>query len=379
MNLTSIQNDIALIKKFMTQWEDIPTENFKFERLPGLTNVIHKVYIPDCDVTPSAVIYRKFGNSGEFIDRQKENHIFTELAKKKVGPSYYGGDMTYRLEEYCDSTVLTPSDVGIKSIRRGITKALATLHQADVEGLDKTPMSLRILEDGYMKKIVTEKARKRIYTAEEEGWLKEILSLVSDEEINFWKEVLVREKNSVVFSHNDLHALNILVLDKKEQIKLVDYEYSCYNYRGYDIANFLNESTMDYTISEYPYYTLDLNKALNEEDLEDFISYYLFFSKFAGASFDEETLLSDEEYFRSIIVENGGDLAEFKQEVAAIKEEVKICAMLSHYYWVLWGVVMSKNPEIQFDYLHYAYSRFTVYQKLKKDYLEAQSSTELLN
>jgi len=223
-------------------------------------------------------------------------------------------------------------------------------------------------------KHVIEKARKEEFTNEEQGWLQEILSLVSNEEVNFLKDVLAKEKNSLVFSHNDLHALNILVLDKTEQVKLVDYEYSCYNYRGYDIANFLNESAISYTVSDYPYYTLNLDDALSKEDLEDFVKYYLFFSKFAGASFDEKLLMNDEEYFQSIVEENGNP-EEFKQEVNDVMEEVKICAMLSHYYWVLWSVVMSKNPEIQFDYLHYAYSRFTVYQKLKKEYNLSQSST----
>jgi len=374
MNTTSFQKDITLIKSFMKSWENIPSESFQFDRLPGLTNVIYKVTVINSSVTPSSAIYRKFGNSGEVIDREKENLVFTELAKKGVGPSYYGGNMTFRLEEFCDSRVLKPSEVGNKVIRRGVAKALAGLHQAEVEELDKTPMSLKVLEEGSMMKHVMEKVRKDSFTPEEQGWLQEILSLVSNDEINFLKDVLAKEKNSLVFSHNDLHALNILLLDKTEQVKLVDYEYSCYNYRGYDIANFLNESAIDYTVSDYPYYTLNLDKALSKEALEDFVKYYLFFSKFVGASFDETRLLNDEDYLQSIIEENG-NLEEFNQEVNDVLEEVKICTMLSHYYWVLWSVVMSKNPEIQFDYLHYAYSRYNVYQKLKNEYNLTQSST----
>jgi len=374
MNATSFQKDITLIKSFMKSWENVPIESFHFERLPGLTNVIYKVSITNPLITPSSAIYRKFGNSGEVIDLEKENYIFTELAKKGVGPSYYGGNKTFRLEEFFDSRVLEPSEVSNKIIRRGVAKALAALHQADLEGLDKTPMSLKVLEEGSMMKHVLEKTRKEDFTTEEQGWLQEILSLIGNDEINFLKDMLAREKSSVVFSHNDLHARNILLLDKSSQVKLVDYEYSCYNYRGYDLANFLNESAIDYTSSDYPYYTLNMENTLSKGDLEDFVKYHLFFSKFAGASFDEKLILDDEGYLQSIIEENGNP-EEFNQEVNDVMEEVKICAMLSHYYWILWSVVMSKNPEIEFDYLHYAYSRFTVYKKLKEEYNLSQSST----
>lgn len=34
----------------------------------------------------------------------------------------------------------------------------------------------------------------------------------------------------------------------------IDYEYSSYNYTAYDVANFLNESTIGYDVNEFPGY-----------------------------------------------------------------------------------------------------------------------------
>jgi len=333
-----------------------------------------KVTAFDPLATPSSIIYRKFGNNGEIIDRDTENYIFTELSKKGVGPSVYGGDQRMRLEEFCESRTLNPSEISDKSIRRSVAKSLANLHQIQFEGLNKTPMFLGTLqESGTLIKLVEEKSLRGIYSSMEERWLKEILSLVSEDEISFLKEILPKGENSVVFSHNDLHSQNILLLHKNQEIKLIDYEYSSYNYRGYDIANFFNESMMDYSNPEYPYYTLDESKYPNSDDLIDFIKYYLFFVKFRENNLDETLALNDDYYFKQIIVENS-NLEEFDGEVDEIFREVKICAMLSHYYWTLWSVVMSKNPEIQLDYLHYAYKRLNVYKELKQDYFTTKSS-----
>ena len=37
---------------------------------------------------------------------------------------------------------------------------------------------------------------------------------------------------------------------------------------------------------------------------------------------------------------------------------------LSHLLWGLWGLIYSKNTEIDFDYLEYARQRFVEYHKL---------------
>jgi choline/ethanolamine kinase len=373
MNCAPFQSEIVKIKTFLKSWEELSPEEIKFERLGGLSNVIWKVTAADQAVSPACFLFRKFGDNEELVCREKESYIFTELSKRGIGPGCYGGDQDIRLEEFYESSTLSTSDVNDTTIKRNLAQALAGLHKAHLDDLEKTPMFLEVLEYGSLMKNAEAKTQKEIYTPQEETWLTEIVTLISEEERTFLKGILPKGKESVVFSHNDIHSQNILLLNRTEKLVLIDYEYGSYNYRGYDIANFFNEATIDYTFSEYPYYTLDQNKYPSDADLIDFIKYYVFFSRFGDKSVDEVKAINDDEYFRQVICEHS-NLDTFNAEVEEIYEEVKICAMLSHYYWILWAIVMSKNPNTEFDYLNYAHKRLEVYQNLKCEYLCTKGS-----
>ena len=64
------------------------------------------------------------------------------------------------------------------------------------------------------------------------------------------------------FSHNDVHEGNILIdervkkqgKDESECLRLIDFEYSAYGYRGFDFANHFNEWMYDYSNPEWPHY-----------------------------------------------------------------------------------------------------------------------------
>ena len=49
----------------------------------------------------------------------------------------------------------------------------------------------------------------------------------------------------------------------------------------------------------------------------------------------------------------------------SIMKELPICLLLSNYYWCIWAIFMSKNPDINFDYVEFAYSRYSKYRELK--------------
>ena len=78
----------------------------------------------------------------------------------------------------------------------------------------------------------------------------------------------------IVFSHNDLLANNILILDSDKSVSFIDFEYCHYNLRTYDISNYFNESKYDYCNPETPFYYVD-NKEILREEYEDFIRVYL--------------------------------------------------------------------------------------------------------
>lgn len=42
--------------------------------------------------------------------------------------------------------------------------------------------------------------------------------------------------------------------DDKNNLIIIDFEYSAYNYRGFDLANHFCETIYDYTNEEFPYF-----------------------------------------------------------------------------------------------------------------------------
>lgn len=47
--------------------------------------------------------------------------------------------------------------------------------------------------------------------------------------------------STVVYSHNDLLAGNVIVAPDGSKVDFIDFEYASANYRGYDIGNHFNE------------------------------------------------------------------------------------------------------------------------------------------
>ena len=55
------------------------------------------------------------------------------------------------------------------------------------------------------------------------------------------EQELIKVNSPVVFCHNDLLSANIIYNETAEKVSFIDYEYGCYNYRGFDIGNHFNE------------------------------------------------------------------------------------------------------------------------------------------
>ena len=70
--------------------------------------------------------------------------------------------------------------------------------------------------------------------------------------IEEYKALLPLDSPDIVFSHNDVSDVNFL--SNGSETKIIDFEYSSLNYKGVDIAEYLNESTMDYHVTEAPKY-----------------------------------------------------------------------------------------------------------------------------
>ena len=75
--------------------------------------------------------------------------------------------------------------------------------------------------------------------------------------------------------HNDLNPLNLFKLDcPNKRILFIDFEYAGTNYISYDIANFMNETTIDYQVSTTPGFQYVPENEFDEAKIKDFVIFY---------------------------------------------------------------------------------------------------------
>ena len=61
------------------------------------------------------------------------------------------------------------------------------------------------------------------------------------------------KSTETVFSHNDFQENNVMIWHKDHtKMTIIDFEYSSLNFRGYDIAAYVNECFVDYSYPVNP-------------------------------------------------------------------------------------------------------------------------------
>jgi len=152
----------------------------------------------------------------------------------------------------------------------------------------------------------------------------------------------------IVFCHNDLIAGNMMFDDDSQELFFIDYEYGCYNYRGFDVGNHFCEWTLDYSVQDYPKFkVVPENYPSTEHQHQLFQAYVKQWKILKQTTTTTTTELSEEE------------------EVELLIKEANHFALASHLLWSLWGVIQSASSEIEFGYLEFAQARLGEYYRLK--------------
>jgi hypothetical protein len=55
----------------------------------------------------------------------------------------------------------------------------------------------------------------------------------------------------------------------------------------------------------------------------------------------------------------------FQAEIKHLVDQLPLGKMLHHLLWGWWGIIVCKNPNIQFDYLAFVKRRYDEYHRLK--------------
>ncbi|XP_046775170.1 choline kinase alpha isoform X4 [Gallus gallus] len=326
----------------------------KRELLPcrgGLSNMLFQCSLPDSIETvadePRKVLLRLYGAILQMGAEAMvlESVMFAILAERALGPKLYGIFPQGRLEEFIPSRKLSTEELSLPDISAEIAEKMAIFHGMKMP-FNKEPKWLFGTMEKYLNQVLRIKFTRESKTRK----LNKLLSYNLPQEMKNLRAMLEATSSPVVFCHNDCQEGNILLLEgrensEKQKLMLIDFEYSSYNYRGFDIGNHFCEWMYDYTYEKYPFFKASVLKYPSKKQQLHFISSYLsaFQDGFENLSNEEKSKLEED-----------------------MLVEVNRFALASHFFWGLWSIIQAKISSIEFGYLEYALSRFDVYFDQKK-------------
>jgi thiamine kinase-like enzyme len=304
----------------------------------GITNVLYRA-------TPSngseEFVVRFFGDGTEiFIDRTVENNVFASLSQAGLAPAFVGLFENGRVEGMLDCHNLSCDDMVNPVLIPHIAKSVAILHKQNVD-MDRNVDIWSKLDQFFQmavgKTITTEWFSNAVFTLmyisffvyidafdagklkgrggdvkkmrDESIWLKEKMEQLHNDARSTSDDASVFEFQKgcqfafeKVMAHNDLLSGNILINNDYDgsadpSLTIIDYEYTCYNARAFDIGNHFCGEWISRSIA---YLSISADLWTNSS----------FKLEYAGFDFDIRNLFPNEEtrhvYFRNYVAEANG-------------------------------------------------------------------------
>ncbi|XP_055078444.1 choline kinase alpha [Periophthalmus magnuspinnatus] len=369
LDLDTRRNAYCWCREFLHgAWKRLTEDNFQITIIRGgLSNKLFLCSLPDCMDTvgdePRSILLRLYGailqmscNKGESRLSNKENHfqgaeamvlesvMFAILAERELGPKLYGIFPQGRLEQYIPSRKLETCELSAPSISAEVAEKLAKFHGMRMP-FNKEPKWLYGTMEKYLSQVMrlnfTMESQLRLYN--------HLLSYDLPHEMDTLRALLSSTPSPVVFCHNDCQEGNILLLkggqSSQQKLMLIDFEYSSYNYRGFDIGNHFCEWMYDYNCDEFPFFKVNTQAYPTKAQQMLFIESYL-------SEYEHEFDNMDEE-----------DQMRLKEEMFV---EVNRFSLASHFFWGLWSIIQARLSTIKFGYLEYAQARFESYFQQKR-------------
>ncbi|KAE8607658.1 hypothetical protein XENTR_v10011240 [Xenopus tropicalis] len=301
-------------------WRVLEEERFHISVIRGgLSNMLYLCSLPEDEKSlsnePRSVLLRLYGailqmscNKGENQETQRQNFfqgaeamvmesvMFAILAERSLGPKLYGIFPQGRLEEFIPSRKLETSELSLPDLSAEIAEKMARFHGMNMP-FNKEPKWLFGTMEKYLQQVLKIKFTRESHTRK----LNKILAYDLSKEMRSLRCLLEATSSPVVFCHNDCQEGNILLLDgrensEKQKLMLIDFEYSSYNYRGFDIGNHFCEWMYDYTFEKFPFFKATFSKYPTRRQQIHFVNSYLteFLPGFENISNEEQSKLENE-------------------------------------------------------------------------------------
>nr|GEW17609.1 probable ethanolamine kinase [Tanacetum cinerariifolium] len=330
-----ISSLVKLCKELFKQWSDLDESHFSAERVSGgITNLLLKLSVKEDNGNTVDVTVRLYGPNTEYvINRERELQAIQYLSAAGFGAKLLGVFGNGMVQSFIHARTLEPLDLRKPKLAAEIAKQLNRFHQVEIPG-SKEPQLWNDIFKFY--------ERASTLTFDDHEKQKKYATISFEEvhtELMKLKEMTGRLDAPVVFAHNDLLSGNLMLNDDEaEKLYIIDFEYSSYSYRGFDIGNHFNE---------YAGYDCDYTLYPNKDEQYHFFRNYLQPEKPDKVS---------ENALKALYVETN-------------------CYMLaSHLYWALWALIQAKMSPIDFDYLGYFFLRYNEFKKQKETCLSLGES-----
>ncbi|RKP26588.1 choline/ethanolamine kinase [Syncephalis pseudoplumigaleata] len=316
------EDAVAIVQTVFADWtaDDLKLVQCK----DGITNKLVR-----CTHVPSQtnVLIRAYGRRSEvIIDRKQEITNIVCLAKLDLSPPLYGRFNNGLVYGFIPGQMLLPEQLTDPHMGRCIARKLARWHQVRIPGSVEAKLFPTLWR--WMDEVPSEYNNAQTQAT----YLEKINLPELKAELKQLQARLEQLDAPVVFAHNDLLAGNLIYNEEKDEVSFIDYEYGCYNYRGFDIGNHFNEyAGFECAYERYP----------TKEAQLPWLRQYL---TSAGATVTDATL-------------------------ETLYREVNQFALASHFYWGLWALVQAELSNIDFDYISYAVLRFNEYYRRRDEFL----------
>uniref|UniRef100_A0A7N9ALA7 Ethanolamine kinase n=1 Tax=Mastacembelus armatus TaxID=205130 RepID=A0A7N9ALA7_9TELE len=315
-------------------WKSIKEEDFQISIVSGgLSNLLYLCTLPEqvhaMGEEPRRVLLRIYGAILQGVDSLVlESVMFAILAERTLGPKLYGIFPEGRLEQYLPNTRMCTDQLSDPAISAEIATKLARFHEM-VMPFNKEPKWLFGNIDKYMDQVLKLNFTRETHLKK----YKKLMKLDLAAELEGLRVLLAATPSPVVFCHNDVQEGNILMLEdrtqtSRERLMLIDFEYSSYNYRGFDFGNHFCEWMYDYTYNQWPFYKATPENYPTREQQLHFIRNYL----------------AEQRRHSDITI----DQTQIEEDMII---EANRYALASHFLWGLWSIIQAKISKIEFGYM----------------------------
>ncbi len=317
------------------------------------------------------ILYRKFGEISDVVDRDLETMIINDLSLKGLGPKIYEKDKNgkYRIDEYLSNTSpiqkkdefapivinqinqivnnysliinmykyhISGENINFSIIKDAISKPKRRINnnmfdKCMVEMYNKAILSFNIFSEQFKANINREN-NKILY---------EQFESLEKYMINYKKlfTSIFPKSGFMILCHNDIHRLNLIVRKSDNKLFVLDHEYACLNLVGNDFANYMNESCFIYE-PEYIF----------TKDLINFDKYYGYYKNYLKVFCENHKFLNGTD-----------DGKKFLKEIQTKKYYLKLHVIIN-LFWFLYCVIYLNFSEFNKDQKNFFYFQHGIHR-----------------